>query len=317
MAGLAERRPELVLAGVTLLWGSTFIVTKDVVRAAPPLGYLGVRFGAAALLLLLLVPRSLGASRRLRIDGLVLGFGQGIGLALQVYGQVYTTASKSAFVTSFATALTPLLAFGFYKERPSVAQALGVPLALFGLLLLTYPSAGVVWNLGDVYTVLCALVYAGVIVETVRRARGADVAALTTLQTASAALFFVAAASVVHGLALLWPASRSWPLVLVEARPLVLSGKLALELAYMALVCTVATFLAQTWAMSRMSATHSALVFSLEPVFATGMAIAVEGSSEWPGPRGATGAGLVLAGVLASELRRFGPGSWDLKDGRR
>jgi drug/metabolite transporter (DMT)-like permease len=58
--------------------------------------------------------------------------------------------------------------------------------------------------------------------------------------------------------------------------------------------------------MARMSATHAAVVFALEPVFATALAIAVEGGSEWPGSRGAAGAALVLAGVLASEMKRFG-----------
>jgi drug/metabolite transporter (DMT)-like permease len=56
--------------------------------------------------------------------------------------------------------------------------------------------------------------------------------------------------------------------------------------------------------MRRMSATHAAIVFALEPVFATGLAIAVEGGSEWPGPRGAAGALLIFVGVVASELRR-------------
>ena len=42
---------------------------------------------------------------------------------------------------------------------------------------------------------------------------------------------------------------------------------------YMAIACTVVPFGLQTWAMARMSATHAAIVFALEPVFATIMAI--------------------------------------------
>src|SRR5207237_4659815 len=33
--GASRARPELVLVGVTVLWGSTFIITKDIVREAP------------------------------------------------------------------------------------------------------------------------------------------------------------------------------------------------------------------------------------------------------------------------------------------
>src|SRR3954471_22824219 len=97
-------RPELVLVGVTILWGSTFIVTKDIVRASPPMLYLVIRFGVAALLLLALYGRRL-RDRRLIVDGIVLGVMSSLGLVLQVIGQAYTTASKSAFITSLNTPL--------------------------------------------------------------------------------------------------------------------------------------------------------------------------------------------------------------------
>jgi drug/metabolite transporter (DMT)-like permease len=52
-----------------------------------------------------------------------------------------------------------------------------------------------------------------------------------------------------------------------------------------------------------MSATHAAIIFSLEPVFATAFAVLLRGSAEWTGPRATVGALLVLAGVVVSELR--------------
>jgi drug/metabolite transporter (DMT)-like permease len=52
-----------------------------------------------------------------------------------------------------------------------------------------------------------------------------------------------------------------------------------------------------------MSATHAAIIFSLEPVFATAFAVAARGASESLGGRGWVGAALVLAGVVVSELR--------------
>jgi drug/metabolite transporter (DMT)-like permease len=58
-----------------------------------------------------------------------------------------------------------------------------------------------------------------------------------------------------------------------------------------------------TWAQARMSATHAAIIFSLEPVFATALAALWRDSDELPGSRAAFGAALVLAGVIVSELR--------------
>ena len=48
---------------MTVLWGSTFIVTKDIVRDAPPMLYLVFRFGVAALVMLALYARRSRAPR--------------------------------------------------------------------------------------------------------------------------------------------------------------------------------------------------------------------------------------------------------------
>src|SRR5437588_10186657 len=108
-------RPELVLVGVTVLWGSTFIITKDIVREAPPMLYLVFRFGIAALVMLAIYGRQIKkelGNRQLLVDGFVLGLLNSLGLVLQVLGQVFTTASKSAFITSLNTPLVPLVSYG-------------------------------------------------------------------------------------------------------------------------------------------------------------------------------------------------------------
>jgi drug/metabolite transporter (DMT)-like permease len=245
------------------------------------------------------VPLSGGALR----DGIVLGLLNGSGLLLQVFGQAYTTASKSAFVTSLNTPLVPLVALVLYRTRPTRIQLAAVALASAGLILLTWPGAGARWNTGDLLTGCCAMIYAVTIVEIARRTPGRDVWGLTAVQTATAALLFAL------GWAITWALVRSIPLdqlpevLRLEARPFSVQPRVLGEMVYMALVCTVVTFLAQTWAMARMSATHAAIVFALEPVFATGMAVGVEGSAEWPGARGAVGAGVVMLGVVVSEMR--------------
>jgi drug/metabolite transporter (DMT)-like permease len=279
-----------VLLGVALLWGSTFIVTKDLLGRAPPLAFLALRFSIAALVLAMLNVRRFPVPRATLRAGIVLGLLNSSGLLLQVFGQLYTTASKSAFITSLNTPLTPIVALLVYRARASRPQLVGVILATCGLLLLTWPGTGVRWNPGDLLTIGCAAVYAFTIAEIARRSPGHHVGLLTTVQIATAAALFVA---VYLGARLLG----------VPMRAFVIDLHIGWEVAYMALVCTVVTFAGQTWAMSRMSATRAAIIFATEPVFATALAVAVAGASEWPGPRGAMGAGLVLAGVVASEYR--------------
>jgi drug/metabolite transporter (DMT)-like permease len=124
---------------------------------------------------------------------------------------------------------------------------------------------------------------------------------LTVLQIAATACLFT----------LVWVGLHAWgffatdlpPAVARETAPLVWSGRVVWQLVYMATIATVGAFLCWTWAQARTSATHAAIIFSLEPVFATIFAVAVIGAGEWMGTRGFVGAGLVFAGIIISEMR--------------
>ena len=175
--------------------------------------------------------------------------------------------------------------------------------ATVGLFLLTCGPAGVRWNRGDLLTVGCAVVYSVTILEIARRTPRHDALTLTLVQLTSAALFFMVLTTAAHGIIATVPAPSLPEALLLEARPLLLDGHLLAQGLYMALVCTVVTFSAQTWAMARMTATHAAVVFALEPVFATMIALVYGGTGEWPGARGATGAALGAGGDCVSEIR--------------
>jgi drug/metabolite transporter (DMT)-like permease len=186
-----------------------------------------------------------------------------------------------------------------YGERPRAQKLAAMAVGLCGLLLLTYPRGGGDWNRGDLITALCAAVYGVTIVETAHRARRHDAVRLGALQIAACAVFFWAALGLVHAL----PAGALGELSRQEARPLVPSVTLALQIIYMGLGCTALTYTVQTWAMARMSATDAALIFALEPVIASALGLLVFGWSEWPGVAGALGGGLVIVAVIAAELR--------------
>jgi drug/metabolite transporter (DMT)-like permease len=298
-----SRRPEAVLVFVTLLWGSTFIITKDIVRDAPPFTYLVLRYALASLVVLLVYGRRTLRNRALLRDGAVIGLLNSAGLLFQVLGQAYTTASKSAFITSLNTPLVPAVALLFYRTRPSHAQKVAVALATVGLMLLTWPGAGAEWNRGDLYTVVCAGLYAFTIIEIARRSQRHDALELTSVQVLIGGLVLLAAFAAARALLHTLPPPSLPAALRLEARPLLWSPRLIAEIVYMALVCTLLTFALQTWAMARLSATHAAIIFALEPVFATAIALAVAGWVEWPGARGAVGAAVVMLAVLVSELR--------------
>ena len=85
-----------------------------------------------------------------------------------------------------------------------------------------------------------------------------------------------------------------------EKPHLQLSGSVLAALAVTGILATAAAFAIQSWAQQILPATHLALLFALEPVFAWLTSLAVLG--EGLGRRASTGAVLVLAGIGATEF---------------
>jgi drug/metabolite transporter (DMT)-like permease len=299
-AGISVPRPEalradLVLVVVTAIWGSTFIVNRLAIETAPPLVFVLVRFALASVILFLL---ALGRplTRNLARDSAVIGVLLAIGIGCQVAGQLFTTASKAAFVTGLSVPLTPIAGYLMTRKKPSIENLAGLVLAAAGFAMLTWPENAAGWNRGDLLIVATAVSYAILIVVMAETAPNHDVRWYSFGQ--------IAAAAVTVGVARLAFApflSGRGAFVVAEARPLVLTPRVIASILWMALVATVVTFLAQTWAQQRMPATHAAILFALEPVFTALFAALFLGERltgrDW------SGAVLVLAGIVVSELK--------------
>ncbi len=304
----ANLNADAALLATTVIWGSTFVVAKDILERWPPLAYMTVRFALAAVVLALLFPKSLvGARAQEWRAGATLGLLIGTGFALQAAGQVYTTPSKSAFITGLTTPLVPFVAFLLLRVRPNVENLLGVLLAsIGGALMLAPQGAGSDALTGDLLTLASTGLFATHVVLTSYYGRHVAPRQLTVLQITTAASVFVCAWGVIHLWAGLAGQEGLPQAVAREMLPLVWSARVVWQLVYLALVATVVTFLVWTWGQARMSATHAAIIFSLEPVFATLFAMAVRGRGEWIGTRGAIGGLLIFAGLVVSELRWSG-----------
>ena len=304
-------KPNLAADGAlvltTLVWGTTFFMAKDILSSWPPLAYMFARFGVAALILAALFRRQLtGADAAAWRAGATLGLLMGVGFGLQAAGQVYTTASKSAFVTGLTTPLVPFVAYAVLRARPGVENLVGVALASAGGLLILAPRDDAGVNLGDLLTLVSTTLFALHMTLLSVYARRFDVRQITVLQIASAAIFISLAWVVVRASAAAFGAEALPTFAAGEAAPLAFGARIVVQLLYLAAVATVAVFFLWTWGQSRTTPTHAAVIFSLEPVFATFFAVLVRGPEEWMGGRGWAGAGLVFAGIVVSELRWAG-----------
>lgn len=286
---------DLVLVLVTAIWGSTFVVNQLVAKGdAPPLFFLLLRFSLAAAVLAVFTrgrPRTPG----LLGDSLAVGGLTAIGIGFQLAGQVYTTASKAAFITGLSVPLTAPVAFLITKKRPSPENLAGLALATAGFAVLAWPRdlSGV--NTGDLLVLVTAISYAYVIVRLSESSGRHDIRWFAAGQTACAAAVTV----------LLWLAVRPFlgrpeALFRAEARPLAVDARFLGLLLWMSLAATVVTFLLMTWAQARMSATHAAVIYALEPVFAALLSAVFLG--ERLSGRELWGGVLVLFGILVSEF---------------
>jgi drug/metabolite transporter (DMT)-like permease len=180
---------ELFLLTTTIFWGSTFVVVKWGLADFPPLTLLALRFSLAAVLFLILFPKTwLHTDWSAIWAGGFLGLFLFLGFALQTVGLVYTTASKSAFITGLLVIFTPFVQVILERRSPTRGNLIGVGIVSLGLWFLTAPEGGS-WNRGDSLTLLCAIVFSIYIVYLDIMSKKCEVLPLTMIQiTAVAAL---------------------------------------------------------------------------------------------------------------------------------
>jgi drug/metabolite transporter (DMT)-like permease len=273
-------RSVAALVAVTAVWGITFVQVKDAVELYPLFAFLGLRFAIASLTLLVPGGRRLASlGGRGWAAGGLLGSLLAAGYALQTAGLERTTVSSTGFITGMYVVLTPLIAFLAFRMHVPPAAWLGVVVSTVGLAMLTGIHAGSA--AGDMLVLAASAVYSLQIVLMERYAPRYDALAFTTAEmiAAFAGLIAIALArgevSMPHG----WTV---WGALLV-------TGVFASALA----------FLVQTWAQRRTSATRTALVFALEPVFAGIFGFALAGDRL--GALGWAGCAVILAGIVVSE----------------
>lgn len=283
MTGGDPRRTTLLavaaLLSVTAMWGSTFFLTKDLLERVPTTDYLAVRFTIAAALMLTIAPRAIARlSREARRHALVLGVLYGLAQIVQTAGLAHTAASVSGFITGLYVVFTPVLAAVLLDARTTPWTWSAVALATVGLGVLSLEGLAV--GFGEALTLVSAVLYALHIVGLGAWSRPDDALGMSILQlVVIAAVCGVATAP--DGV-VLPPTPQDW-----------------LSVVYMAAFAGAGALVAQTWAQAHLSPTRSALIMSMEPVFAAGFAVTLGG--EDAGRRMLVGGAMVLAAMFLVE----------------
>jgi len=289
---IPRRRPllraDFALAFNTLIWGSTFVVVKQALADVSPFLFLALRFSLAAGALVVLFRRSWSHPRGLQSSlrgGVFTGIWLFGGYAFQTVGLRLTTPSKSAFLTGLSTVMVPLLAALVYRIRPSVVELGGVGLATAGMGLMTLESARWTMARGDLLTICCAAAFAAHILSLGHYASRVSFEVLSLAQIGTAAVLALGSCWWLETPRVSWRPSV-WVAIAVTG-----------------LLATALAFTIQAWAQQYTTPTRTALIFTLEPVFAWVTSFLLTG--ETLSPRAAAGAGAILAGIVLVELKPF------------
>lgn len=284
-------KAEFMLFLMTLVWGATFSFTKIGLENCPPFLYVIFRFLIALILVSVFFRKHLNnIDKKVWKEGAILGILFGGGFVLQTVGLGITEITNSAFITGLTVVLTPFAFKLISKNKVMFWSKIGVIIAFIGLYIFTNPDINTV-NLGDV---------------------------LTLISTAFWALYITFMDSFTKGTT---GVSKTFQLVAIQflfALPLPIFGflyfdmpnlhlnwnwDLSASLAFNGILASFVLTIIHTTYQRYTTPVKAALIFSLEPIFAS--IIATLFMAEILSNSQLIGASILMFGVIVSETGKY------------
>jgi drug/metabolite transporter (DMT)-like permease len=283
---------DIALILVVIIWGTNYTVVKEALGSFPPLAFMAVRFAIAAVAMAVVLHlregwKPLPRATLLKLVGLGL-VGNTIYQACFILGVAHTTAANSGMLTSGTPVLTALLGAAFGVERLRKPLAMGLTLAVPGMLLIVSargPALDAATRQGDFLILGASLCWALYTVGI--RSLGAELSALR-----------ITALTMITGA----------PGVVLMGLPSVMDLKLEslgpgawFGVVYSALIPLVLAYVVWNRSVQAVGSSRTAIYNSGIPVVAATTAWLVRG--EQPTGLQILGAVLVISGVLVSRRR--------------
>ena len=267
----------------TMIWGITFVMVKEALNDAKPFMFATLRFGLSFILAIIFVNRGMSKiNKKSMVAGLICGFCLYVGYSFQNFGLMQTTPSKSAFVTSVSVIMVPILLVLFRIKAVHNRIWIATFLAIVGLYILLDP-AGKGLNIGDILTFGCALSFAAhVIFQDRYLSKGVDVGHLLLIQLMFITLF--------SGISV----------VSYEGFEMIVSQRLIIAILVTGILATFIALLIMVWAQTILGPNQTAILLSLEPVFAALFSTIF--ASEILGINGWVGGVIIVFAVLSLEI---------------
>jgi drug/metabolite transporter (DMT)-like permease len=279
---MRQLKAELSLLAITIFWGASFPIMSIALKDVPPYTFITLRNLLGALLLAIVFYKRLkNINKKLIIGATLIGVSLFLGSVFQMVGLVYTTPSKSGFITGLNVIFVPIILVVVFKQRPDRKTILGIIVSIVGLLLMS--SSGINgFNMGDVLTLICAICFSAQILLVDKYTKEVDPILLTILELA-----------IVGILALI-------PSIFVDKLQININGFSIFAIGFTTIFCTAIAMIVQNKMQKHTNPSHAAIIYLAEPVFGAIFSVFIgdvlSGRTLW-------GCITILSGMLVLNLK--------------
>lgn len=292
---LSVRSAALLMAGLTIARGSSFLMSKALLDCMPPLCLLGLRFLLAFFILFILLLRRVLATIREepKILGaaLLLGGTYFLCMAAELIGLQYTSASTCSFLENSAVVMVPMLEAILLRRLPRPAVSICTVITFVGIGLIVLPGAGAESaaspsgsGIGELLCFIAALLYAAAIIITDRLSKKYEPMTLGILYVGIMGIMGLITS------------------FLFETPQLPQTGGQWLALIGLAVLCTAFGFTMQPVAQKPLSSEATGIICALNPLTTAVLGWLLLG--EALGAAGIAGAVLILFGIAGDSLSK-------------
>jgi drug/metabolite transporter (DMT)-like permease len=247
-------KADFLLLMTAFIWGFAFVFQRIGLEFVGPITFVFFRFLISSSVFILLFKFSATKSKKLRDSSndhyaILLGLIMVIGMIMQQMGLQYTTVARAGFVTSLYIIFVPILGL-FLSIKTDLFTWFGVSIALVGFYLLTNISPEE-FLLGDILMFISSILWAVHVLIISRIAKKISVIRVMAIQFITVTIM----SGVLMILFETWTFSE-------------LSGALY-SLLFVAIISSCIGFSLQVLAQRKAPPAHSALLLSMEAIFAS------------------------------------------------
>jgi len=242
----------VLLIMTTMLWGTSFIITKNLTQEMPVFFYLGLRHLIAALGLIPYLIYHRKINKQILFFGFVLGTINFLSMAFQTFGIQTISAGRASFITGLGTILVPFIVWFGYTQKLKKKNWIAAILSIIGMAFLFLEGLGGLY-IGDILVLMCAFFYASYIVLNDKYVQLFDIYLYSLVQLLTMALLSFGGSLIINETFNISSLNLiSWSIII-----------------YLGTCVTILPFLFINWAQKQnKNPVQTAIIFTLEPVFA-------------------------------------------------